>query len=261
MQNCEQQMEGQDMITKEELRSYASRTGLNLGQAELDYFQNIILFILYKEYGNEIVFKGGTAMKKCFGLDRFSEDLDFSCSKSIDAKNLANGLKRFRLDFEMQKDEFDDGMKITLRLKGPLYNGTQNSVCRFIIDFSFRENVMLKPVVKSIGRYMYETPAFDVFVMQEEEILAEKVRAIMSREKARDVYDMRFLIEKGVRFDSVLVKKKLEYYNDEWDPKEFETRIEAKRVIWNSELKPLISAVPDFSEAKGAIMRATKMRK
>ena len=39
------------MIGKEELREYARLRGLNLGQAEKDYFQNIILFILYQLYG------------------------------------------------------------------------------------------------------------------------------------------------------------------------------------------------------------------
>ena len=33
------------MIDKEELRGYARLRGLNLGQAEKDYFQNIILFL------------------------------------------------------------------------------------------------------------------------------------------------------------------------------------------------------------------------
>lgn len=48
-----------------------------MGQAEKDYFQEIILFILYREFGRELVFKGGTALTKCYGFDRFSEDLDF----------------------------------------------------------------------------------------------------------------------------------------------------------------------------------------
>ena len=70
-------MEGNNMISKEELKEYAKATGLNLGQAEKDYFQNILLFIIYQAYSTGVIFKGGTALKKCFGLNRFSEDLDF----------------------------------------------------------------------------------------------------------------------------------------------------------------------------------------
>lgn len=243
------------MISKEELKEYAKRSLLNLGQAEKDYFQNIILFILYQSYGKTIVFKGGTALKKCFGLDRFSEDLDFTCQDKIDIKKLEEGLKRFRIDFEMETDEYENGQKVILRIRGPLYIGIRNSLCRFVIDFSFREKVILKPEIKAIGRFLEEIPVFDVFVMQEKEILAEKIRAVMSRAKARDVYDTWFLIEKGIRFDEDLVKEKMKYYEEEWNPKEFAKKISTKKSTWKTELSPLVNAVPDFSKVKKSILR------
>ena len=88
------------MITKEELKEYSKIRELNLGQAEKDYFQTIILFILYQDFGKELIFKGGTALSKCFGLDRFSEDLDFTISQDIDIKKIEDGLNRFRIEFE-----------------------------------------------------------------------------------------------------------------------------------------------------------------
>ena len=66
------------MIDRKELEEYAKIKGLNLGQAEKDYVQTIMLFILYQKYGRELVFKGGTALNKCFNLDRFSQDIDFT---------------------------------------------------------------------------------------------------------------------------------------------------------------------------------------
>ena len=146
------------MITKEELREYAKRLSLNLGQAEKDYFQNIILFILYQNYGKGIVFKGGTALKKCFGLNRFSEDLDFTCLNKPDIKKIEDGLKRFKIEFEIESESYEDGLKIILRIKGPLYVGIRQSLCKFIIDFSFREDVILKPEIKTIGRFLEDLP-------------------------------------------------------------------------------------------------------
>lgn len=55
------------MIAKEELENYARMKNFNLGQAEKDYFQNILLFILFQYYGKTLVFKGGTAISKCYG--------------------------------------------------------------------------------------------------------------------------------------------------------------------------------------------------
>src|SRR4030042_4590178 len=44
-----------------------------------EYFQNLFLSQLYKIEGAEnILFKGGTALKIIYGSPRFSEDLDFS---------------------------------------------------------------------------------------------------------------------------------------------------------------------------------------
>lgn len=242
------------MITKEELKEYAKKIDLNMGQAEKDYFQNIILFILYQEYGNELTFKGGTALKKCYGLDRFSEDLDFTCLNHVDTKKLELALKRFNLEFDIETKQYENGLKAIIRIKGPLYIGIRPSLCKFIIDFSFRENVILKPQIKTIGRFLEEIPSFDVFVMQEKEILAEKIRAIMTRTKARDVYDVWFLMQRGAEFDIKLIEEKLKYYGLEWDLKEFEKKLETKRGVWETELKPLIPAVPEFYETKKAIL-------
>lgn len=242
------------MITREELIEYAKQANLNLGQAEMDYFQNIILFILSQSYGNGLIFKGGTAMKKCYGLDRFSEDLDFTCSHKVDLQKLFDGLKRFRLAFESSEKEYPNGLKVVLRLKGPLYIGVKTSLCKFIIDFSYRESVLVKPKIKTIGRFMEEVPSFDVFVMDEGEILSEKVRAIMTRGKARDVYDLCFLLKRGNEPDLNLIQKKLDFYDEKWSKQSFKKSLLDKKAIWETELKPLIPAVPPFAEVSGLIL-------
>jgi predicted nucleotidyltransferase component of viral defense system len=250
-----QQVEGKDMITRKELREYAKAVGLNIGQAEKDYFQNILLFIIYRNHGNDVVFKGGTALKKCYGLPRFSEDLDFTCMAGIKTESIEAGLKRFNLEFETEAIKYPAGLKATIRLKGPLYSGIRNSLCKLVLDFSFRESVILAPNVKTIGRFLEEIPSFDVFVMQEAEILAEKVRAVLTRTVARDVYDIWFLLNRGIDFDQGIVKKKLEYYGQEWNPEEFARKLIMKKSIWDTELSPLISTIPEFGDVREIIMK------
>ena len=247
------------MITKEELKEYAKVVSLNLGQAEKDYFQNILLFIIYQDYGKGIVFKGGTALKKCFGLNRFSEDLDFTCLDKIDIKKVKDGLKRFRVEFELESEVYENGLKIILRIKGPLYVGIRQSLCKVIIDFSFRETVILKPEIKTIGRFLEEVPSFDVFVMQEREILAEKIRAMLARTKARDVYDLWFLARKGVNIDKEIVNEKLKYYNIVFDEKELIDCIKKSESVWEEELGPLVSFVPDFKSSFNEIKESLKL--
>lgn len=86
-------------------------------------------------------------------------------------------------------------------------------MCKIEVDLSFRENVILEPRIETIGRFLKEIPAFDVVVMREEEILAEKVRAIMTRTRARDVYDTSFLLDRNTKIDMKLIEAKLAYYN------------------------------------------------
>ena len=247
------------MITRRELEEYSKLRGMkNIGQAEIDYFQTILLFIIYQNFGNEIIFKGGTALSKCFGLNRFSEDLDFVCKREFDFKIIEEGLKRFKIDFKIEKEIFERSKSYVLRINGPLFNGTKNSLCKLILDFSFREEVIVKPLIKTIGRFLEEIPSFDVYVMSREEIFAEKIRAILTRNKSRDVYDLYFLLESGIKFDTDLVNKKLDYYKIKFNKKDFIKAIKNKKEIWKSELSGLIGNVPAFNGVLNKIVGELK---
>ena len=246
------------MITKESLKQQARILGLNLGQAEKNYFQDIVLFVIYRNYGKNVVFKGGTALKKCYGLDRFSEDLDFTCLEKIEVGKIDSELKKLNMEFDSETSSYENGIKVTFRIEGPLYAGIRQSLCKLVTDFSLREKVILRPEIKTIGRFLEELPEFDVFVMQEAEILAEKIRALMTRVNARDVYDLWFLLERGVRFDRELADKKLEYYGIKWNRKGFEDRMRLRKEIWRTELGPLTKKVPDFNRVRKKVLESIK---
>jgi predicted nucleotidyltransferase component of viral defense system len=247
------------MISKEELKEYAKIKGYNLGQAEKDYFQEIILFILYNEFGNDLVFKGGTALTKCYGFNRFSEDLDFNAFIESDFENIiSNGLKKFYIDFSVESKKMKESLKIIYRIKGPLFLNQPNSACKIILDISFREKIFIEPVNKKIGLLINEIPSFDVVVMSLKEILSEKVRALMSRNKARDLYDLFYLVQRGVKFDFELINKKLDFYSLSFSLKEFKKSVEIKNIIWEKELKPLTRDFPKFNEVKSQIINSLK---
>ena len=248
------------IISRKELEEYAKVRGIkNIGHAEKEYFQNIVLFIIYQKFGSEIVFKGGTALSKCYGLNRFSEDLDFTCKKELDSKSIEEGLRRFRLDFEIEEEKADKNKSFSIRIRGPLYNGNRYSMCKIVLDCSFREEVVDKPIIKNIGRFLEEIPSFDVYVMSKEEIYSEKIRAIMTRNKARDVYDLYYLIETGVKIKRQLVSKKLEYYKKKFDEKEFMEAVKNKKEIWESELSGLMENIPDFDVVVRRIREGIKI--
>ncbi|MXY87660.1 MAG: nucleotidyl transferase AbiEii/AbiGii toxin family protein [Dehalococcoidia bacterium] len=164
-----------------------------------------------------LVFKGGTALKKCyFGDYRFSEDLDFSgldglpAGDSLEAAVREAGEAAVRLLDEhaaveigceryVEREPHPRGQEaFTLRARLPWQSRPQ---IRVMIEITLDEPV-LWPTEKRQVLHDYEEPieaALQVYSL--EETVAEKLRAILqqadmlarrgwSRSRARDYYDL-----------------------------------------------------------------------
>ncbi|MDQ3668390.1 MAG: nucleotidyl transferase AbiEii/AbiGii toxin family protein [Acidobacteriota bacterium] len=65
------------------LREVAARRGISAVMVEKDFWVSWTLAVLFahREFGEQLVFKGGTSLSKVFGvIERFSEDIDLSVS-------------------------------------------------------------------------------------------------------------------------------------------------------------------------------------
>ena len=80
------------------------------------------------------------------------------------------------------------------------------------------------------------------------EILAEKVRTLLSRKKARDLYDLYMLLKGGVSVDKRMIQIKLDYYGMEYETKDLIANCLRFEKVWTKELYPLVADVPDFEE-------------
>ena len=80
------------------------------------------------------------------------------------------------------------------------------------------------------------------------EIAAEKVRALMTRSQARDLYDLWFLLRKGVRLDSKLLEQKLAWRKEDaaFRPEAVDASIDRLGSVWSRDLKPVMNRVPRF---------------
>jgi predicted nucleotidyltransferase component of viral defense system len=252
------------VISIEELRRIARIKGLKMGNAEKDYIIDIALLSISRNTKDEMVFKGGTCLSKFYKIGRFSEDIDFTLRKELDIggllRKIVSDLRSFGMESEIRQERraFNSIMS-AIRTKGPLYRGTPNSVSSLKIDINTKSSIDMEPLVSTYNPIYTDIPSFSLPVMQEKEILAEKVRAIMTRAKARDVYDVWFLLGDGVPFDTGLIEKKLKYYGEQWNPAKFRKSLNMKEPVWETELVPLISgAPPRFAEARKLIIGAMK---
>ncbi|MBI2146222.1 nucleotidyl transferase AbiEii/AbiGii toxin family protein [Candidatus Woesearchaeota archaeon] len=202
------------MISKEQLLRIAQQTGLALYQQEKDYLLKLFLYFYYKKFG-EAVFKGGTCLKYLLGIPRFSEDLDFNIPKprifeeqvkQVLADWSTIGLKSYFVKNEL----FADAYTCEIGVEGPLFLGTAQTRNKFRIDAGYRTGTFLKPEWRLIKSEYPETEnQFLVQSMALPEMLVEKVMALSSRRKGRDLYDLWFIKNAGVLLDKRLLQKKL----------------------------------------------------
>jgi predicted nucleotidyltransferase component of viral defense system len=126
-----------------------------------------------------MVLKGGTALLLCYGLDRFSEDLDFDSPKKLNLESrLEQALSAGTLRHEITRTK-DTATVLRYRViyAVPEVEG------RLKIEISFRDEIRESTVVSQKGIRTY-IPA---------QLIRQKLGAFCGRTAARDLYDLHFL--------------------------------------------------------------------
>lgn len=199
------------MITKEQLQSLSRDLKIDSFTVFREYLQIIFLNFLYQEKNSEkIFFKGGTSLRLLFASPRFSEDLDFSTmlpQKTLDklllkvVKNIQKEIIGLSLKFIWQgKDSF----RYRLNYNGEYFKFPLN----IRLDFSLEKN-FLPPDNSSITSLIPVSAFAIILHLNREEIFAEKIRAFMVRAKGRDIFDIWYLLAKGIVLQDLIVKNKL----------------------------------------------------
>ena len=195
------------------------KVNIQLNILEQDYILSWILFGISKvpELRNNLAFKGGTALKKCyFGKYRFSEDLDFSLVSKMSEVEITNHLRkacdialeemesympspRLVLGKYTEKQPHPDGqLAYTIKAQLPWH---REPMVKVMAEITVTE-VIVRPLVEKKLIHGYgENLDCSVLVYSLEEIIAEKLRAILqftkklherswTRSRVRDYYDL-----------------------------------------------------------------------
>jgi len=231
------------MITKEQVFEISKKKKINETVIFREYLQLLFLNKLYSYKKSEnIFFKGGTALHLIYNAPRFSEDLDFTVQlKEKDFltfiwKIFKEITKEESIEFKERKTITGKRFLLTAFPKVLPYKTFIN------LDFSFREKILepQKSIIKTEDYPLIFTSY--IYHLSKEEIFAEKIRAVMTRKKARDLYDLWYLLTIGVSLKADLVKEKLKYYkilnlNKEQIFKKIENFGEKEFII---DLRPLV---------------------
>jgi len=269
---------------RKRLEKVREDTGLSWEIIERDYILSWVLIGIgaNNELQNKLIFKGGTALKKCyFGEYRFSEDLDFTAKEDIPkegelekeimnscklATELAQEFSPLQLKSERytEKRPHPTGQE-AFTVKGKLPWHRQFFI-KAMIEITMDEIVMIKPEIRQIIHGYGEDVYKNIFVYTLEEIVAEKLRALLqhlqklekrgwSRSRARDYYDIWMIFNHypgQLRIEILpnLFLQKCKIRNIDFrGPEDFfnKTLLDYLAKTWEQWLGPLVLELPSFN--------------
>ena len=227
------------MLPWSELKKYAFIRGLkNAAQIRLDYVQDVVLFLAYREEP-DLIFKGGTCLWKLFKLPRFSEDVDLVSGRGDDpTPAVMKGMEFLGFEVELEKNK-KTANTVFSRLKISAENFGSTWVS---LQVGLREEegsfVNFRSPYPDIRDFTMKVPSL-------EKIAEDKVSAIMQRNKPRDLFDLHFLVSRhGVSLPPQVKSKA------------FAEGVEAKRKQWRTLEGLVLGGLPDFDEVAATVSRS-----
>lgn len=215
------------------LKNYSVHTVYDKKNAMKEIMQEIVLCGLSRAgFFKEAAFYGGTALRIFYGLDRFSEDLDFSLEEKNPAFDLSayfpqlkKEVSAFGLNVDIsEKEKTKDSTIRSAFLKG----NTKEHLLLFYAEDPITTNIAKNEVVKikfevdvcppSFAtfehRYRllpipYEVKLYDMSSLFAGKVHAVLCRAWQSRIKGRDLYDYVFYLSRGAKLNRRHLRERL----------------------------------------------------
>ncbi len=200
----------------------------NLLKEVVQYY--VLNFISSSKWNENLVFKGGTALRFCFDLPRLSEDLDFDVEnyKDFDIEKFAMDLSNY-LTKDLKYSKFTykiTNSKRTLYLKFPILNEIgmpikqgDSNILHMRIDFAEIEKTNYTVEISTKNAYglsffMRRFSLSDLFAAKIAAILTRmkmEGTELVERYKGRDYFDLIWFLEQKVVPNPEIVKKMTNY--------------------------------------------------
>ncbi len=181
------------MIAHSAIQSLAQKLQTTQQNIAREYIQHLFLSYFYQQPGTDTVyFKGGTALRIIYQSPRFSQDLDFS-SLGRDTRGIEEALMRAVKEMEREaititvneSKETSGGYLAILR--GTLFDED----VAIQLEVSLRDGKKRGEVVTVVNAFL---PPYTLMALTRQQLIAEKIQALMTRRKARDYYDLYFIL-------------------------------------------------------------------
>jgi predicted nucleotidyltransferase component of viral defense system len=261
------------MISRAEIQRLAHKLKMNELVLEKDYVLTwILLGIAGSDMCSLIAFKGGTALKKIYFPDyRYSEDLDFTVTKETEGETLVSHLqliidglsKSEGFQFAIGPERIEvrsDSLTVYVSYVGPLQAKLGSRDIK--IDFTLSEKLIFPIDHKTIHSTYSDAIKRQIQVYSLEEILVEKLCAVIGRTEPRDIYDLDFLFNQNLDFLAIpnAFLEKAEF--KEVDHNRLMEVLEKKKPtlerMWKTRLTHQIKDLPHLEEVLRNLQRSFK---
>ncbi len=221
------------MIEKRQVQQLAQTWQTTVDNVAREYFQQLFLSRLYEEKGSDsLLFKGGTALRIIWHSPRFSEDLDFT---GVDIA--IKGIETL-MEGALAKIELEGIQTEIVESKGT--SGGYLAIFRFETT-EYTSSIQLEISLRN-GKKGFGTAAliqsdlvvpYTLIHLKEEILVAEKIKACLTRAKARDFYDLYFILRSRLAFKEAFIK-------DKQLKKKIMGVIKSKKIDFRRELKTFL---------------------
>lgn len=137
-----------------------------------------------------LVFCGGTMLRLCYGMDRFSIDLDFHLQYKADPKKLFIEIKDFLQTYYRIKDVADKFHTMLYEIGSPEYRRGLKIEIRKTIQHHYEKSIAYSPYCDI--QVLLNTVSL-------EDMMKTKIETFLDRCEVRDAFDIEFLLKKGVK--------------------------------------------------------------
>jgi len=137
-----------------------------------------------------LIFTGGTMLRLCYGLNRFSVDLDFWLYKDIDIQDYFKRLREFLSRYYAIKDAENKFYTILFEIRSRDYPRS--------LKIEIRKKISKFKTDTTIAYSRYSNTQVLVRSLSLDEVMKSKIETFLNRNEIRDVFDIEFLIKKGI---------------------------------------------------------------
>jgi predicted nucleotidyltransferase component of viral defense system len=235
------------MLSRTLIRKLAAKNQTLETNIAREYCQHMTLNYIYRQKRSDgLLFKGGTCLRVLHNSPRFSEDLDFT-GLNLRFQDLT------AIFGSVARNLKDTGLTVTVLEEKPTPGGYLG-IYKFIF-FEFDENIKIECSFRKTDRKIKGElstvagdyiPAFTVLSLPVVMLISEKISALLERNKARDYYDIYFILRSNIMKNWTGL-----------DLGKVHQKLLASKINFKKELKPLLPKTHHnlLNDFKGILLR------